>query len=69
VNEGETDGFMPQLEKVDFLPTPGVSVSTMQGYVFHWLENDRLYTFVANSGTELSTARALLKNLTLVNGK
>ena len=69
VENTEMDSFTSQFEKVDFLPAAGVAISTVRGYVFHWLEDDRLHTFVANSGTEISTARLLLESLTLVNGK
>lgn len=35
------------LHKVNFLPSPGIMVITQRGWVFHWIENNILYTFIA----------------------
>lgn len=46
----EPDGPAVVPEKVNFLPSPGVMVTTQQGAVFHWIRNDVLYTLIAELG-------------------
>jgi len=48
----EPDGPAVILEKVDFLPSPGVIVATPQGAVFHWINDDVLYTLIAELGPQ-----------------
>lgn len=61
----EPGGPAVALEKVDFLPSPGVMVTTRQGAVFHWIRNDVLYTLIAEPGPSHEEALALVSLLTL----
>jgi hypothetical protein len=60
----EPGGPTVTLQKVDFLPTPGVMILTQEGYIFHWIENDILYTLYANLPEPLPQVQALLSQLT-----
>ncbi len=61
----EPGGPAVVLEKVDFLPSPGVMVATRQGAVFHWIRNDILYTLIAELGPSREEALALVSLLAL----
>jgi len=54
------------LEKVDFLPSPGIMVATPLGYVFHWIERDIFYMLIAEHHPTFDEAQALAKSLVLV---
>jgi len=54
------------LEKVGFLPSPGIMVVTQQGAVFHWIKNDILYTLGAELGLSRRETLALVPLLSLV---
>jgi len=53
------------LEKVGFLPSPGVMVTDQQGAVFHWIENGVLYTLRAEPGLSREEALTLASLLSL----
>ena len=53
------------LEKVGFLPSPGVMVATPQGTGFHWIKDDILYTLIAENGPSLQETLALASLLSL----
>jgi len=59
----EPGGLAVVLEKVDFLPSPGIMVATQQGYVFHWIEKDVLYTLIAEADLSHEDALALVLSL------
>lgn len=61
----EPDGPAVLLEKVGFLPTPGVRVVTRMGSVFHWIENDVFYTMTVEDGQSFEEAEALASSLVL----
>jgi hypothetical protein len=54
------------LEKVDFLPSRGIMVSTQDGYVFYWIENDVFYTLRAEHNPTRKEIRKLVDSLILV---
>lgn len=62
----ELGGPAVVLEKVDFLPSPGIRVTTDNGYVFHWIENDIFYTFVAENILAREEATKLIGLLTRI---
>lgn len=43
----EPDGPAMVLEKVNFLPSPGVRIVTQEGFACFWIESDALYTLIA----------------------
>ncbi|MCS6911060.1 MAG: hypothetical protein NZM11_10935 [Anaerolineales bacterium] len=45
------------LEKVGFLPTPGIRVMTRAGYVCHWIEEHILYTLVVEPSPTIQEAK------------
>ena len=47
------------LEKVGFLPSPGVMVATQQGVALHWIKNDVFYTLIAELGLSREETLAL----------
>ena len=53
------------LEKVSFLPSPGVMVATPQGAVFHWIKDDILYTLIAELGLSYQETLTLASLLSL----
>lgn len=64
-NSAEVDGPAVILQKVDFLPSSGIMVTTQAGYVFHWIEHRVFYTLTAEYGPSSEEARALADLLTL----
>lgn len=65
-NPVEPGGPATTLEKVDFLPAPGIMVVTQDGYVFHWIENEILFTMVMEHTPSLEEARSLARSLVMV---
>lgn len=63
-NAVETDGPAVILEKVDFLPTSGIMIAVEEGYVFHWIQEEILYTLYAEWPEPLTDVQALLSQLT-----
>lgn len=53
------------LEKVSFLPSPGVMVATPQGAVFHWIKDDILCTLIAELGLSHQETLTLASLLSL----
>ncbi|MCZ7666501.1 MAG: hypothetical protein M5U34_04380 [Chloroflexi bacterium] len=58
--------FPTLIEKVSYLPTNGLQVSTAEGYVYYWVENSILYTLInepayGESATELTKLLRLVK--------
>lgn len=53
------------LEKVDFLPSPGVMVATLRGAVFHWIKHNILYTLIAELDLSHQETLALVPLLAL----
>jgi hypothetical protein len=74
----EPDGPSVTLEKVDFLPAPGVMIRTYAGFVLHWIHQDIYYILTADRPSAYdqadrapaaalrAEARALGSRLTLV---
>lgn len=62
----EPNGPAVILEKVDFLPSPAIGVSTKTGYVFHWINNDVLYTLTMENNPSRDEARKLASLLAVV---
>lgn len=48
------------LEKVDYLPSPGIKVGTPLGFVCHWIEEDTLFILTAEPSPTGQDARALI---------
>jgi len=42
----ETDTLGVRYDKVDFLPSPGLQLTTQEGFVYYWIENDIFYTLI-----------------------
>jgi hypothetical protein len=59
----EPGGPAVVLEKVSFLPSPGIMVPTAMGYAFHWIKDEVLYTLLAEYGPSRSEATALAERL------
>lgn len=53
--------------KVSFLPAAGVAVSTLRGRVYHWIQNDVLYTLRVENGVSDPQADAIASTLTPVH--
>jgi len=51
------------LEKVDYLPSPGIKVETRRGNVFFWIEDNILYTLVAEHNKNIKAAQQLISSL------
>jgi hypothetical protein len=51
------------LEKVDYLPLSGITVTTPLGFVCHWIEDDTLFTLIAEPSPTGQDARALVSLL------
>lgn len=60
----EPGGPAVALEKVGFLPMPGIMVATRRGAAAHWIENDVLYTLIAETDSTREEVRALASLLT-----
>lgn len=52
-----------QLEKVDFLPAPGLQVATPLGYVFHWIKDDVYYSLRVENNPSRADAQAFASSL------
>ncbi|MCI0555125.1 MAG: hypothetical protein L0287_29610, partial [Anaerolineae bacterium] len=52
------------LEKVDYLPTPGIKIVTLLGFVFCWIEKDVLYTLVLENHPTSDEAVFFVSSLT-----
>lgn len=59
----EPGGPAVVLEKVSFLPSPGIMVATAMGYAFHWIKHEVLYTLLAEYRPSRSEATALAETL------
>jgi hypothetical protein len=55
------------LEKVDFLPSPGILVATQRGHVLHWIENGVFYMLVVEHTTSRDAIQPFVDSLTLLN--
>lgn len=62
----EPNGPSVILEKVDFLPTPGIMIATQAGYVFYWIQKDIFYTLRAEYELSRKEAEVLARSLTLI---
>lgn len=51
------------LEKVDFLPAPGIMVATATGYACHWIKDGILYFIIADNNQTRSNIQELVDNL------
>jgi len=63
----EPGGPVVVLEKVSFLPWPGIMVATAMGYAFHWIKDSVLYTLLAEYGPSRADAIALAGGLVPLN--
>lgn len=61
----EANGASITLEKVDFLPMPGILVATAMGYVCHWIADGILYCLIAENSTLNSNIHSIVNKLTL----
>ena len=50
-------------ERVSYLPAPGVRVRTARGAVFHWIENDVLYTLQVENDATIAEAAKIARSL------
>lgn len=57
-------GAAVQLDKVDFLLTPGLRVTAPLGYVFYWIARDVLYRLTIEKTIAATDAQALATSLT-----
>ncbi len=62
----EPDGPTVSFEKANFLPSPGVMVVTAQGFVFHWIKNDVLYSLVVGHTLSFTEVQNLVAALILI---
>ena len=59
----ELDGPSLKLDKVDFLPRPGVMASSQLGFTFYWVEEEVFYTLVMEPIPDFQVALDLLSRL------
>lgn len=59
----DVEGNVGYLQKVDYLPVPGIMVQTINGYVFHWIENSISYTLTTEEDLTFAEAREILASL------
>lgn len=52
-----------ELEKVEFLPTPGIRVTTRTGFVFYWIENNILNNLIVESTLDVDEAQKIVDSL------
>ncbi len=60
-------GSAVQLDKVDFLPAPGLRVTAPLGYVFYWIARDVLYRLTIDKTFPVTDVQALVTSLTLLS--
>jgi hypothetical protein len=51
------------LEKVDFLPSPGIQITTPQGFVFCWIEKNVLYMLILDNYPTSTQALSFVASL------
>lgn len=59
----DMDDDIGLLQKADYLPVLGVMVQTVDGYVFHWIENDISYTLTTEEDLSFAESREILDSL------
>ncbi|MDQ3006067.1 MAG: hypothetical protein M3R47_11900, partial [Chloroflexota bacterium] len=59
--EGGNPGY--SLEKVDFLPSPGIQITTLYGFVFCWIEKKVLYTLILENNPTSDQALSFVSSL------
>jgi len=59
----EPGGPVISFRKAEFLPVPGVMVSTARGYVFHWIQYGALYTARVEYDCSLTEAQSVIASL------
>lgn len=62
----EENGPNILLQKVEFLPSPGVYVNTEGGYVLHWIKQDILYIVMMESSSFFEDPQTLVNSLTML---
>lgn len=62
----ELDGPVTVLEKVDYLPSPGILVATQRGHILHWIEHKVLFTLVVEHTKSRDAIQPLINSLALV---
>lgn len=53
------------VDKVSFLPSAGLRVTTVEGFVYHWFSDDLLYTFVVDPSVSVHYADELAASFAL----
>jgi hypothetical protein len=51
------------LEKVDFLPSPGIQIATIYGFVFCWIEQNVLYMLILDHYSTVDQALAFVSSV------
>jgi len=59
----EPGGPSVLLEKVLFLPSPGIMVVSQTGYIFYWVEDNILYTLTMDHNPTFDEAHRLISSL------
>jgi hypothetical protein len=59
----EPGGSSVILEKVTFLPIPGIMVISQTGYIFYWIDNTILYTLIMDYHPTYEEAQWLVNSL------
>lgn len=59
----EPGGPFVAWQKADYLPSPGIKVTTPLGFVCHWIETDVLFTLIAEPSPTGQDAQALISLL------
>lgn len=52
------------LEKVAYLPSPGIRIPTQAGYVYHWIKDEIFYTLAVEPSPNQQYAQQLVDTLT-----
>lgn len=53
------------VDKVSFLPSAGLRVTTVEGFVYHWFSDDLLYTFIVDPSVSVHYADELAASFAL----
>jgi hypothetical protein len=63
IESGDSIGL---LEKVNYLPSPGIRTQTQEGFIYYWIENDVFYTLAVDPVSALKDAHEITSYLKLM---
>ncbi|MCS6847379.1 MAG: hypothetical protein RMN52_06655 [Anaerolineae bacterium] len=60
-NDGSRHSIV--IEKVEFLPTSGIAITTAGGHAFHWIEDNVMHTLIFDTKISAEQMRAIINSL------